>query len=176
MATVKTGPGKASDGRSGGPAAQSAQYTARDIQVLGGLEAVRRRPGMYIGSTDQRGLHHLVYEITDNAIDEGMAGFCDHVEVVIHDQVPLLVAILPIAPKTQPQAVPAHAGEVGHVLLHQLLPIGVDVARGPVVAGGGEAIVGAAQRDLPFVRGPANHALVVEIDEFCGGAAGSQGA
>ncbi len=82
MATVKTGPGKASGG--GGPPAQSAQYTARDIQVLGGLEAVRRRPGMYIGSTDQRGLHHLVYEITDNSIDEGMAGFCDHVEVVIH--------------------------------------------------------------------------------------------
>ena len=84
MATVKTGPGKASDGRSGGPAAQNSQYTARDIQVLGGLEAVRRRPGMYIGSTDQRGLHHLVYEITDNSIDEGMAGFCDHVEVIIH--------------------------------------------------------------------------------------------
>jgi DNA gyrase subunit B len=84
MATVKTGPSKESNARGGGSAGQSAQYTARDIQVLGGLEAVRRRPGMYIGSTDQRGLHHLVYEITDNAIDEGMAGFCDHVEVVIH--------------------------------------------------------------------------------------------
>ena len=62
---------------------EQGQYTARDIQVLGGLEAVRRRPGMYIGSTDQRGLHHLVYEIADNAIDEGMAGFCDHIEVVL---------------------------------------------------------------------------------------------
>ena len=60
-------------------------YTAEDIQVLGGREAVRRRPGMYIGSTDQRGLHHLAYEIAYNSIDEAMAGFCTRVEVAIRN-------------------------------------------------------------------------------------------
>ncbi len=59
------------------------QYTARDIQVLEGLEAVRRRPAMYIGSTDQRGLHHLLIEIADNSIDEAMAGHCDRVWIHI---------------------------------------------------------------------------------------------
>ncbi len=59
------------------------EYTAKDIRVLEGMEAVRLRPGMFIGSTDLRGLHHLIYEIVDNGVDEAMAGFCDRVEVHI---------------------------------------------------------------------------------------------
>src|SRR6478672_4938509 len=78
VSLCKTGRDSLPDKKAG-----SESYGAKDITVLEGLEAVRRRPGMYIGSTGPKGLHHLVYEVLDNAVDEALQDFCDHVVITL---------------------------------------------------------------------------------------------
>src|SRR3989337_2331501 len=99
--------------------AGSGGYGAESIQVLEGLEAVRRRPGMYIGTTDLRGLHHLVKEVLDNSIDEAMNGVCDRIDVIIHKDLRVTVKDngrgIPVEKQKQTGK---SALEVVHTILH----------------------------------------------------------
>ena len=103
----------------------ASSYEVTDIQVLEGLEAVRRRPGMYIGSTDVRGLHHLVQEVVDNSVDEALAGACDRIEVTLNPDNSVTVQDygrgIPVGPhptQKRPNGEPMDALEVVHTILH----------------------------------------------------------
>ena len=111
--------------RAGAKAASAQTYSAKDIQVLEGLEAVRRRPGMYIGTTDLRGLHHLVREVLDNSIDEAMNGTCDRIDLWIHKTNEITVADngrgIPVGPhptQKDPKGKPMDALQVVMTILH----------------------------------------------------------
>ena len=100
-------------------------YEVTDIQVLEGLEAVRRRPGMYIGSTDVRGLHHLVHEVVDNSVDEALSGTCDLIEITLNADNSVTVVDngrgIPVGPhptQKKPDGTPMDALEVVHTILH----------------------------------------------------------
>ncbi|MEV7246054.1 DNA gyrase/topoisomerase IV subunit B [Streptomyces sp. NPDC093248] len=138
-------------------------YTARHLLVLEGLEAVRKRPGMYIGSTDSRGLMHCLWEIIDNAVDEALGGYCDHIEVILHDDASVEVRDngrgipVDVEPKT---------GLSGVEVVMTKLHAGGKFGGGSYAASGGLHGVGAsvvnalsARLDVEVDRGGNTHAI-----------------
>ncbi|WP_344646294.1 ATP-binding protein, partial [Streptomyces durmitorensis] len=130
-------------------------YTARHLMVLEGLEAVRKRPGMYVGSTDSRGLLHCLWEIIDNSVDEALGGHCGHIEVILHDDASVEVRDngrgIPV--DTEPRS-----GLSGVEVAYTKLHAGGKFGGGSYVASGGLHGVGAS------VVNALAHRLDVEVD------------
>ena len=155
---------------------QQKNYGAEQIQVLEGLEAVRKRPGMYIGSTSLRGLHHLVYEVVDNSVDEALAGYCTHIEVNIEADNSIIV-------KDNGRGIPVAMHKIGKPAVEVVLTVlhagGKFGGDGYPISGGlhgvGISVVNALSEwtkikvkrdgylwDISFARGITNTSLVQE--------------
>ena len=145
------------------PDTSASSYSARHLSVLEGLEAVRKRPGMYIGSTDRRGLMHCVWEIIDNGVDEALEGYGDRIDVVVHDDGSIEVRD---TGRGVPVDVEPASGLTGVELVYTKLHAGGKFGGGSYGAAGGLHGVGAsvvnalsARMDVEVDRGGRTHAM-----------------